>query len=1163
MEERFPLFDPNDETARQEERLREYYEEFSAFSRKKLLSRNIIRPTNVYDVLYPEARALMISKNTPFDNNLEENARIIRDKLIAKIVTEETSLEKISEDFRNSMIARAKIHEDKDRLLRDGDSFRKNLISKNNQNIGDLEKDSNKSRQSNLAKNKINPSYSKDIESDNKSFRENSISKNITKEQDLLSDSNLFRKNDIHKNVSKSSDIENDSIEYRNKNINKNSENKTSNLDDLSSSKRQIELSKNNNKEIDLESISSNFRKDDLSKNVPKEQDLLSDSNIFRKNDIKNNVPNNSELSKDSELLRRNNLSKNKNKDSNIEIDSVLFRTDDLSANAPSTRDLETDSVVFRTDDLASNIPSTSNLEIDSVPFRTDDLSANVSLNSNLVVDSIDFRENNIASNVPFKTDLLNDSETFRDNLISKNDGFGLIGLNVQGAGTSAFLGISKVFTQGILLRQLLLSKNKPNNSNLLENSTALRESNVIKSTNKSKPNQWILGVKGNTWAGNEYTSSSENFKLAETQVQNSKNSLIYDDFYREVYSEPLQKKYGTSVNGDNVTSPLKLNNGYYSTDTISPTGGNFINSNYNLDSNIFFGEGTITGNIQKYNLERNAFSMKGFKSENLSSTKQSLEGELAPGFQDLISKTIGSFKAVLQTRTITTPSSVIESNEGAYFKGGNKETDLLRPLAEGAKLGSAESMMAKTVVGNPFEDDFFVYGERGVSHVIDVIRKSGINGENLAGNYKYGNMPGGNDKKEGKVFITTVNSKEKRVSRQKYTIKNPYAPEGAGRLTFKLNNYASDEEYYFPAYIKSFQNTESASWNATNFLGRPEAVYTYNNSSRDASITFYVLTDYGQNVTLGTDWSKEDTPKVGLSSADWKLKPKHFTDGIKVVNNEKKLKVGELEKKNEELKIQLNQRLEKNKEVKINSSQVTTAKSEISGSDIATIQAQAQSDKAAQQAQEKAQESTVSSDNQQTDELSQGIGSLLKEIAKVEAEIALEKFKAIGEYEKSYSEVTNSLTSKNTYATDVMEDKPSPSKERILNMIQYSMFQPAYFSGDKVDFVRRMEFLSKMTRPKSNDSQSNTGFSFTKPPICHIQLGTWWNHDIVVNSVSYNYDNAPWTLEDTKHVQPMWAEVTISFNIIGAYGDAYLANSRPPLAGDDGGMYSPMVKSK
>jgi len=115
-------------------------------------------------------------------------------------------------------------------------------------------------------------------------------------------------------------------------------------------------------------------------------------------------------------------------------------------------------------------------------------------------------------------------------------------------------------------------------------------------------------------------------------------------------------------------------------------------------------------------------------------------------------------------------------------------------------------------------------------------------------------------------------------------------------------------------------------------------------------------------------------------------------------------------------------------------------------------------------------------------------------------------------------------------------------------------LFQPTYFSGSKVDFVNKMEFLMKLTRPAKNNSGS--GFAFTLPPVSHINLGTWFNSDVIINSVSMDYADAPWTLDTLRNnykVQPMWATVTLDFTFIGSYG----GGGTPVLSTDEGGFYS------
>jgi hypothetical protein len=99
------------------------------------------------------------------------------------------------------------------------------------------------------------------------------------------------------------------------------------------------------------------------------------------------------------------------------------------------------------------------------------------------------------------------------------------------------------------------------------------------------------------------------------------------------------------------------------------------------------------------------------------------------------------------------------------------------------------------------------------------------------------------------------------------------------------------------------------------------------------------------------------------------------------------------------------------------------------------------------------------------------------------------------------------------------------------------------------------MEFLAKLTKPAR--AGEGSGFSFTRPPIAHIKLGDWWDHDIVVKSVSVDYADSPWTL-DSGRVQPMWASVTLQFNFLGPYG----GEGFPVLSTDNGGIYSPRSES-
>jgi hypothetical protein len=64
----------------------------------------------------------------------------------------------------------------------------------------------------------------------------------------------------------------------------------------------------------------------------------------------------------------------------------------------------------------------------------------------------------------------------------------------------------------------------------------------------------------------------------------------------------------------------------------------------------------------------------------------------------------------------------------------------------------------------------------------------------------------------------------------------------------------------WFPPYSLTFNDNSTANWNETPFLGRPEPVYTYKNTSRNGSITWKIVVDHPSvlNVIVNKVLSKE-----------------------------------------------------------------------------------------------------------------------------------------------------------------------------------------------------------------------------------------------------------------------------------------------------------------
>ena len=98
------LFDDNDEQERQEQKLYEFYEVFSLEVRRQLLTKNIPIIQNVYDVLYPQTKNQLLSKNIWTEFTIDSTAESIRNALVAKLVGDNVNLDTISANYDNNTL---------------------------------------------------------------------------------------------------------------------------------------------------------------------------------------------------------------------------------------------------------------------------------------------------------------------------------------------------------------------------------------------------------------------------------------------------------------------------------------------------------------------------------------------------------------------------------------------------------------------------------------------------------------------------------------------------------------------------------------------------------------------------------------------------------------------------------------------------------------------------------------------------------------------------------------------------------------------------------------------------------------------------------------------------------------------------------------------------
>ena len=94
---------PYDESFEEFERrtgLDSFWGEFSTEIRGKLLSKNLEKPSDIYDILYPKVRQNSLSKNVPISSNLDDIGIEIRNRIVQNHIDNQISLEDSGQNQR-------------------------------------------------------------------------------------------------------------------------------------------------------------------------------------------------------------------------------------------------------------------------------------------------------------------------------------------------------------------------------------------------------------------------------------------------------------------------------------------------------------------------------------------------------------------------------------------------------------------------------------------------------------------------------------------------------------------------------------------------------------------------------------------------------------------------------------------------------------------------------------------------------------------------------------------------------------------------------------------------------------------------------------------------------------------------------------------------------
>ena len=349
---------------------------------------------------------------------------------------------------------------------------------------------------------------------------------------------------------------------------------------------------------------------------------------------------------------------------------------------------------------------------------------------------------------------------------------------------------------------------------------------------------------------------------------------------------------------------------------------------------------------------------------------------------------------------------------------------------------------------------------------------------------------------------------------------KNPNALPYAESLIFSITNYAIDggvskNTLYLPSYIKAFQHSDTPQWNETQFLGRPEPLFTYSTGKREGSIEFFILTDYAQMVEYGYNYdapSQDGSPEL----------KQNFNESFTKKFQNDLIELEKIKTKMFEIQNRKNEYLQK--------------KSFSNSADTTSVEF----------------DEEIEEMNSKINDLDKQYENLLKN----NSDLFTPYSESRTSYDNVYYNISKQNSNYNSGYGDISYTLVS-TKERLDEMRSTLMFQPAYFSGDKLDFRERLKFIQKCTKPAEN--KSGSGFAFTKAPVCHLRLGNWLNHDVIISNVNYNYENSPWTLDGSGQVQPMYVSVTLSFSIVSEYHDQNVPRNEikmVPLANDESGFF-------
>jgi hypothetical protein len=327
----------------------------------------------------------------------------------------------------------------------------------------------------------------------------------------------------------------------------------------------------------------------------------------------------------------------------------------------------------------------------------------------------------------------------------------------------------------------------------------------------------------------------------------------------------------------------------------------------------------------------------------------------------------------------------------------------------------------------------------------------------------------------------------------------------------------------WFPPYDVQVGDTNSASWSSTNFLGRPEPIYTYNSTERLGTLSWKIVVDHPAILNTIIDTQLKGMPD---NEADAVLEA--FFAGCR------KFDIYQLAEQYPNLSFEFLSQVQVG--LAGGSSDVTDDYNADPDNTILN-HLDSEKDMGGEQTEKEAQDI----ENKQNEDAEKSH----LDVKNVNQGTVNSGFR-IGYTDKraTITSIIRKLLGESNYFTFLKEQYPFLYQSMRDNL---KFFHPAFHSMTPEGLNSRLTFLLQCVRPgKTIPTVTEQGTTmvdadntaFGPPPICVLRIGDFYHSKIAFDSISYSYDENLLDLNpEGVGVQPMIVSVQTNFKFIGGQG--------------------------